>query len=235
MLIESRVLAARLALTLGEAERAEALTRETPERIEPKGAYGEYLAHRALSLACTGRWEAAVDAAEQARAATITLEARTLASLSDAVVELSTNEGSRQAAVDAWNVVVAGGHYDLLVGAYRAYPALAQVLWADVELRPALRSLLHRAQDSLLATDLSGDHQGDEGLKALSAREREVLELIAEGLSNKQIADKLFISLSTVKVHVRHVLEKLEAKTRTEAALRWVAEREAAMRRPLLD
>lgn len=48
----------------------------------------------------------------------------------------------------------------------------------------------------------------------VSAREREVLALLAEGSSNKEIADALFISEGTVKTHVHHLAEKLEAKSR---------------------
>jgi NarL family two-component system response regulator LiaR len=51
----------------------------------------------------------------------------------------------------------------------------------------------------------------------LTEREREVLALMAEGLSNSQIAAKLFVSGSTVKFHVSSVLRKLEAASRTEA------------------
>ena len=50
----------------------------------------------------------------------------------------------------------------------------------------------------------------------LSPREAEVYELIAQGLSNKEIARTLFISEATAKVHVRHILEKFGAKSRTE-------------------
>jgi DNA-binding NarL/FixJ family response regulator len=52
----------------------------------------------------------------------------------------------------------------------------------------------------------------------LSPREREVLELISEGKSNKEIALKLYISARTVKFHVSSILGKLNAKNRTEAA-----------------
>ncbi|HEY3506216.1 MAG TPA: AAA family ATPase [Actinocatenispora sp.] len=58
----------------------------------------------------------------------------------------------------------------------------------------------------------------------LTARERDVLELIAEGLSNRRIAERLHISASTAGVHVSHILAKLGAATRTEAAA--VAHRE---------
>ena len=54
----------------------------------------------------------------------------------------------------------------------------------------------------------------------MSKREFEVLELIAAGLSNQEIAEKLFVSPSTVKTHVSNVLAKLDASRRTEAVAR---------------
>jgi LuxR family maltose regulon positive regulatory protein len=52
----------------------------------------------------------------------------------------------------------------------------------------------------------------------ISEREMEVLRLMAEGLSNRQIADRLIISLSTAKNHVHNIIDKLEVKGRTQAA-----------------
>lgn len=51
----------------------------------------------------------------------------------------------------------------------------------------------------------------------ISERELEVLELVAEGLSNKQISEKLFVSVNTTKTHLSHLYEKLEVKRRTQA------------------
>ncbi len=59
----------------------------------------------------------------------------------------------------------------------------------------------------------------------LTAREREILQLLADGMSNADVATKLFISQETVKSHVRHILAKLEADTRTQAVA--IALREA--------
>ena len=51
----------------------------------------------------------------------------------------------------------------------------------------------------------------------LSGREQEVLQLMAEGLSNQEIADRLFVSLNTVKTHCSRIFEKLDVKRRTQA------------------
>ncbi|QNA44779.1 helix-turn-helix transcriptional regulator [Lacibacter sediminis] len=51
----------------------------------------------------------------------------------------------------------------------------------------------------------------------LSTREAEVLQLMAEGLSNQEIADRLFLSLATVKTHSSKLFEKLDVKRRTQA------------------
>jgi DNA-binding NarL/FixJ family response regulator len=67
--------------------------------------------------------------------------------------------------------------------------------------------------DPGLATSMVASDR--EGL--LTAREREILQLLADGLSNADVAQRLFISQETVKSHVRHILAKLEADTRTQA------------------
>ena len=51
----------------------------------------------------------------------------------------------------------------------------------------------------------------------ISKREHEVLELIAQGLSNQEIADKLFVSLNTIKTHSSNLFLKLEVNRRTQA------------------
>ena len=65
----------------------------------------------------------------------------------------------------------------------------------------------------------------DSGVALLSAREREVLQLIAQGDSNKAIARKLDIAETTVKIHVQHILRKLQLTSRVQAAV-YAASRE---------
>jgi DNA-binding NarL/FixJ family response regulator len=56
----------------------------------------------------------------------------------------------------------------------------------------------------------------------LTPREREILSLMAEGAGNRMIAETLVISENTVRNHVRSVLEKMHARSRTEAVVRAV-------------
>ena len=74
---------------------------------------------------------------------------------------------------------------------------------------------------ALMPAFLAGKDRED----MLTAREREILQLLADGMSNADVAARLFISQETVKSHVRHILAKLEADTRTQAVA--IALREA--------
>ena len=57
-------------------------------------------------------------------------------------------------------------------------------------------------------------------VEPLSEREREVLTLIAQGLSNQQIADALIVSVGTVKKHLNNIFGKLAVESRTQAVAR---------------
>lgn len=84
-----------------------------------------------------------------------------------------------------------------------------------------------------LLVALEAKEQGSEGtsqrppassaqplVEALSPREVEVLQLMAQGCSNQEIAGRLFLALDTVKWHNRHIFGKLQVRRRTEAVAR---------------
>lgn len=82
---------------------------------------------------------------------------------------------------------------------------------------------LRLTRPRVIEVQVSGPFERDElaiKQRGISKREFEVLELIASGLSNQEIADRLFVSTSTVKTHVSNVLAKLDASRRTEAIAR---------------
>ncbi len=77
--------------------------------------------------------------------------------------------------------------------------------------------------DPVLAGALATSSTGSD-LPELTRREREVLRLLADGLSNEEIGKQLFISAETVRTHVRKAMAKLDADTRTQAVARALRE-----------
>lgn len=81
------------------------------------------------------------------------------------------------------------------------------------------RSLLDPAITQRVLERIRAGQQQDPRLRDLTKREREVLDLIADGLSNREIGERLFLSEKTVKNYVSHVLAKLDLQRRTQAAV----------------
>jgi two-component system response regulator DevR len=86
------------------------------------------------------------------------------------------------------------------------------------------RSILDPEATSRVLRLLRGGSAGESGadLSALSAQERRVLALVADGLTNKQVGEQLGLSENTVKNYLVNVFEKLQVKRRAQAAARYV-------------
>lgn len=85
-----------------------------------------------------------------------------------------------------------------------------------LSLEPAIEHALAAAKDILTEAGRKGPPKGELG--GLTEREREVAALIAEGKSNREIAESLVVVVKTVEVHVTHILDKLGFSSRTEIA-----------------
>ena len=80
------------------------------------------------------------------------------------------------------------------------------------------RSLLDPQVTARVLGRLRGEGGGEAGLDDLTAQERKILDLVAEGLTNRQIADQVFLAEKTVKNYVSNILMKLGLSRRAEAA-----------------
>lgn len=87
---------------------------------------------------------------------------------------------------------------------------IRKVLRGELVISPNLASILAQTLRQPSIDDIAGN---------LTTRELQVIQMIAEGLSNKMIANRLDIAESTVKVHVKHILNKTGLRTRVEAAV----------------
>jgi ATP/maltotriose-dependent transcriptional regulator MalT len=181
----------------------------------------DYLGAVALVLACRGDHVRADDFANQVERTSKTLEGRSFAAWARVISEhqRSSPEASDRAR-RTFDKFHASGFRDSFVCAYRGYPQLLKTLGFDEQLLPEITRIVASAHDRAVAraAGLAVPLESSQGAR-LSRREAEVHRLISSGLSNREIAQTLFISEATVKVHVRRVLQKLGVRSRTEAAL----------------
>lgn len=93
-------------------------------------------------------------------------------------------------------------------------------IWLALKLaRPKVQTVVVEKEVYITTANGNSSIASEEELAklGLSKRELEVLQLIAEGLSNQEIADRLFVSLNTIKTHSGRIFEKLDVKRRTQA------------------
>ena len=108
--------------------------------------------------------------------------------------------------------------YQFLVRAhiFEIYGGLIALIFMGVGIWAGLRLTKRKSTPIFIQKPVEFDENKIKEL-GISRRESEVLELISQGLSNQEIADKLFVSLNTVKTHSARLFEKLEVNSRTKA------------------
>jgi LuxR family maltose regulon positive regulatory protein len=221
--VNAQALLARIPLAQGAPAKAlELLDLSGRRRVGP-GMEGEVRSIRALAFACLGALEEAEGEIEASESITTHQEARGLRAFAKVLAadrrgdEEGRNKQLELALIDSQ----IAGNADSFVVAYRLAPDLLNVIvdagldLSNFLLRPVV------TYDPRLAEKAGLNQRRTRILPAtaLTDREEEVLDLLRQGMSNREIAKTLWIAQSTAKVHIRHIFEKLGVRSRTEAAL----------------
>ena len=215
--INARALRARILLVQHRAPEALATVAPNYDAMPSRAMHGEYLATRALALAAAGEPSEALALIREIRAITSAVEVQTLAQTAEAIALAETKRGADSAA-EAFALASGLGTWDALVVGVRAAPKLLRNLLVERRHHHLLVTVLRRSRDQSLmrASGLLAEREYSRG-SSLSVRESEVIELVRQGLTNREIGKTLYISEATAKVHVGHILEKLAARSRAEA------------------
>ena len=179
---------------------------------------GEWLGTKAVLLAALGKTEDADVAMRAAWQSSANGDAKHLGNLAWIILALQGGNDGIEKSREYLMEVMRQGHLDDVVFASRAYPELARLGASDREMRAELTRIFSNSRDIGLGRAVGLEMPRELRRKErLTPRELEVYELLAQGRSNRSIAETLFISESTTKLHVRHIFEKLGVHSRAEA------------------
>jgi ATP/maltotriose-dependent transcriptional regulator MalT len=209
----------RVGIYLAQGKARSALDIPPPElpAFSASQVAAELIGARALALAADGAADEARVASDRADSLSSAVEPRILSELARAAASVVTDSAdARERTVQAFEAVEASKNIDSLVTAYRACPALLQEVSRDPACRPRLTKILIASHDTELGRGLGlmPSTSVPHSESVLTPREREVLDMLSEGLRNREIAKRLFISEKTVKVHVSNILRKTGARSR---------------------
>jgi LuxR family maltose regulon positive regulatory protein len=226
-----RVMEQTLQTKLALARRAPSEALSTIDQISrgeaPRRALGEYFALLTIAHAIDGDLNAVIQRSAEAQRLTHSIEAIFYPRYAELIVAVRKERvRSSEVLQDRMSELVRetaeADYLDAFIVAYRAEPALLELTRGSATATRVARQAIRFARDDDLARSFgiaTGAQSEDPKLQALTRREREVLALICDGLSNAELASRLFIAESTAKVHVHRILTKLGVKTRLQAVL----------------
>jgi DNA-binding NarL/FixJ family response regulator len=102
----------------------------------------------------------------------------------------------------------------------RADPA--EVLRAIQDVKQGGAPMSSQIARQVVEAFLGGSNETAREIESLSEREEEILQHLSTGYSTKEIADRLFVSVNTIRTHLKHIYEKLHVRSRTEAVIKFL-------------
>jgi LuxR family maltose regulon positive regulatory protein len=214
----------RLLVALGRPSEAVETTSVTFRTGPPTAPLlAEILSGRALALACASEHSCALAELQDAESISPgSLEVQVLGPAIRAICSLQSGKSEPFAEI-AWEAALRTGNLNALVSAYRGCPELLAALSLTAN-NDRLASLLRAANDTKLAArfGIATPRPVARDALQLTPREAEVMDMVASGLSNKEIGQALFVAEATIKVHLRHAYEKLGVRGRAAAVAHWL-------------
>jgi DNA-binding CsgD family transcriptional regulator/tetratricopeptide (TPR) repeat protein len=212
---------AKLCISLGDLDRAAQHLTLDPSHRQSRPQRAEYDGYRALIAAARGKTHDAATWLERCEGWSNQVEAHAIGATGRALLSIANREPEKSAIAHC-APAIESGFRDVIVIGCRAQPALAQLVARDGRYVDALTAAFIESNDRTIACRAGLDipRIATRG-RSLSPRELEVYELIAHGMTNREIARTLFVSESTTKVHVKHIFEKLGVRSRVEAVRAW--------------
>ena len=218
---------ARISIDKQDFDLALRLTGVRWERPGSAAMRAELLAYRSLALACSGdvfQSKATSQQVQEIRGRGV--EAKALTACAEAISAVCDDHPDALAIARlAFETIEQMGAFDCFVTAARGFPELLPATLQSPECTDLIVRVLSESNDFKLSRTVglpvTGARRGPTA--KLTPREMEVARLVARGHTNRMIAGELFISDATVKVHIRHIFEKLGTGSRAELAARIAA------------
>lgn len=116
-----------------------------------------------------------------------------------------------------WKFLILDNSLDIYIGLIAVFFTALGIWMATQLVKPKIEKVIVEKEIYLETRPQFGINEAELKKLNLSTREYEVLQLLSRGCSNADIADKLFLSLSTVKTHVSNLFFKMDVKSRTQA------------------
>lgn len=114
-----------------------------------------------------------------------------------------------------WKFLIMDNSIEIYVGLIAVFFLLLGVWVAKQLIKPSVETVVIEKEVVVAGQSLINENELQK--LSLSTREYEVLQLLAQGYSNAEIAERLFLSLSTIKTHVSNLFVKMDVKSRTQA------------------